>query len=67
MGNYTTIGYLQSKMIRSPLNLNSKWNEDINMLSSREEIATYIIKNGTGDEHFRLLQAIKTMDEMNKE
>ena len=61
-----TIGYLQSKMIRSPLNLNNKWNEDINNTSSREDIIDYITNNGTTDEYWRLIHAIKTMDEINE-
>lgn len=66
MSSYTTIGYLQSKMIRMPLNLNTNWNEDINSLSSIQEIINYIDKNGTTDEHWRLLHAIKAMEGMNK-
>ena len=56
MGQHTTMGYLQSKMIRMPLNLNSVWNEDINSLSSIQEIIDYIDLFGTTDEHWRLLQ-----------
>jgi len=66
MSSYTTIGYLQSKMIRMPLNLNTNWNADINSLSSVQEVIDYIDKNGTTDEHWRLLQAIKVMEGMNK-
>ena len=66
MSSYTTIGYLQSKMIRMPLNLNTNWNEDINSLSSIQEIINYIDDNGTTDEHWRLLHAIKVMEGMNK-
>jgi len=66
MSSYTTIGYLQSKMIRMPLNLNTNWNNDINSLSSIQEVIDYIDKNGTTDEHWRLLQAIKVMEGMNK-
>ena len=65
MGQHTTMGYLQSKMIRMPLNLNSVWNEDINSLSSIQEIIDYIDLFGTTDEHWRLLHAIKVMEEMN--
>ena len=66
MSSYTTIGYLQSKMVRIPLNLNTNWNEDINSLSSIQEIVDYIDKNGTTDEHWKLLNAIKVMEDMNK-
>jgi len=65
MSSYTTIGYLQSKMIRMPLNLNTNWNADINSLSSVQEIINYIDDNGTTDEHWRLLHAIKQMEELN--
>ena len=57
--------YLQSKMIRMPLNLNTNWNADINSLSSVQEIINYIDDNGTTDEHWRLLHAIKQMEELN--
>ena len=66
MGQHLTIGYLQSKMIRMPLNLNTNWNADINSLSSVQEVIDYIDKNGTTDEHWRLLHAIKVMEGMNK-
>jgi len=66
MSSYTTIGYLQSKMMRLPLNLNTNWNEDINSLYSIQEIVDYIDKNGTTDEHWKLLNAIKVMEDMNK-
>ena len=54
MRSYTTIGYLQSKMIRTPLNLNTKWNDDINSLSSVQEIIDYIDNNSTTNEHWKL-------------
>ena len=65
MGQHITIGYLQSKMVRMPLNLNEVWNEDINSLSSSQELIDYINIFGTKDEHWRLLQAIKTKEEIN--
>ena len=65
MGSYTTIGYLQSKMIRMPLNLNTNWNADINSLSSIQDIIDYIDRFGTTDEHWRLLHAIKQMEKLN--
>ena len=65
MGSYTTIGYLQSKMVRMPLNLNSVWNEDINSLSSMQGIIAYIDLFGTTDERWRLLHAIRVIEEMN--
>jgi len=61
--NVTT--YLQSKMIRMPLNLNERWNNDINSLSSVQQIINYIDRNGTTDEHWRLLHAIKQMEKLN--
>jgi hypothetical protein len=61
--NVTT--YLQSKMIRMPLNLNEGWNNDINSLSSVQQIIDYIDKNGTTDEHWRLLHAISVMEKLN--
>ncbi len=61
--NVTT--YLQSKMIRMPLNLNERWNNDINSLSSVQQIIDYIDKNGTTDEHWRLLHAIRLMEKLN--
>jgi hypothetical protein len=67
MGQHITIGYLQSKMVRMPLNLNKVWNEDINSLSSSQELIDYINIFGTKDEHWRLLHAIKTKEELNKE
>ena len=65
MGSYTTIGYLQSKMIRMPLNLNTNWNADINSLLSIQDIIDYIDRFGTKDEHWRLLHAIKQMEKLN--
>jgi len=65
MSSYTTIGYLQSKMIRMPLNLNTNWNNDINSLSSVQDIIEYIDSNGTSDEHWRLLHAIVRMEKLN--
>ena len=65
MGTHITIGYLQSKMIRMPLNLNTNWNADINTLSSVQEIIDYIDLNGTSDEHWRLLHAIDRMNKLN--
>jgi len=65
MGSYTTIGYLQSKMIRMPLNLNTNWNNDINSLSSVQQIIDYIDDNGTTDESCRLLHAIDRMNKLN--
>ena len=65
MGSYTTISYLQSKMIRMPLNLNTKWNDDINSLSSVQEIIDYIDNNGTTNEHWKLLKAIGKMEKLN--
>ena len=65
MGQHITIGYLQSKMVRMPLNLNEVWNEDINSLSSSQALIDYINIFGTKDEHWRLLQAIKTKEEIN--
>ena len=67
MGQHITIGYLQSKMVRMPLNLNEVWNEDINSLSSSQELIDYINVFGTNDEHWRLLHAIKIKEEINKE
>ena len=66
MGQHITIGYLQSKMVRMPLNLNEVWNEDINSLSSSQELIDYINIFGTNDEHWRLLHAIKTKEELNQ-
>jgi len=65
MSSYTTIGYLQSKMIRMPLNLNTNWNNNINTLSSVQEIIDYIDQNGTTDESWRLLHAIGRMEKLN--
>ena len=65
MSSYTTIGYLQSKMIRMPLNLNTNWNNDINTLSSVQEIIDYIDDNGTTDESWRLLHVIDRMNKLN--
>ena len=65
MSSYTTIDYLQSKMIRMPLNLNTNWNNDINSLSSVQQIIDYIDINGTTDEHWRLLHAIRLMEKLN--
>jgi len=65
MSSYTTIGYLQSKMIRMPLNLNQTWNEDINNCQTSQEIMDYIKLFGTKDEYWRLLHAIGTMETLN--
>ena len=64
--NYLTIGYLQSKLIRTPLNLNRDWNKDINECNSIQELIDYTSDKGTNDEHWRLLHAIKLRDELNK-
>jgi|GEM_PF-5441172 len=65
--NYLTIGYLQSKLIRTPLNLNRDWNKNINECNSVQELIDYISDKGTNDEHWRLLHAIKLRDELNKQ
>lgn len=65
--NYLTIGFLQSKLIRTPLNLNSDWNKDINECNSVQELIDYISDKGTNDEHWRLLHAIKLRDELNNQ
>jgi len=65
MGTHLTIGYLQSKMIRMPLNLNHSWNEDINNCETTQGVIDYINKNGTTDEHWRVLHTIKTINDIN--
>jgi len=65
MEQYTTIGYLQSKMIRTPLKLNVSWNEKINSLSSKQEIIDYVSVKGSVDEYQRLLYAIEIIEEVN--
>ena len=65
MEQYTTIGYLQSKMIRTPLKLNVVWNENINSLSSKQEIIDYVSVKGSFDEYQRLLYAIEIIEEVN--
>jgi uncharacterized membrane protein len=65
MEQYTTIGYLQSKMIRTPLKLNVSWNENINSLSSKQEIIDYVSVKGSVDEYQRLLYAIEIIEEVN--
>jgi hypothetical protein len=65
MEQYTTIGYLQSKMIRTPLKLNVVWNENINSLSSKQEIIDYVSVKGSVDEYQRLLYAIEIIEEVN--
>jgi len=65
--SYTTIGYLQAKMIRTPLSLNREWNAIINGCNTPQELINYISDKGTNDEHWRLLHAIKTRDELNKQ
>jgi len=67
MGMYLTIGYLQSKMIRMPLNLNVDWNKEINDCNKVQELIDYIKDNGTNDENWRLLHAIKEREEINKD
>jgi len=65
MEQHTTIGYLQSKMIRTPLKLNVSWNENINSLSSKQEIIDYVSVKGSVDEYQRLLYAIEIIEEVN--
>jgi hypothetical protein len=66
MGTHLTIGYLQSKMIRMPLNLNHDWNRDINNCSTTQKVIDYILDNGTTDEHWRVLHTIKTINDINR-
>lgn len=58
---YLTIGYVQSKMIRLPLNLNKEWNNTINSLETIDEITQFIETDdrSTKDEVYRLRFALK--------
>jgi len=62
---YLTIGYVQSKMIRLPLNLNKDWNNTINSLETINEITQFIETDSrsTKDEVYRLRFALKIKDE----
>tara|TARA_R110000803_G_scaffold187229_1_gene249639 strand:+ start:476 stop:682 length:207 start_codon:yes stop_codon:yes gene_type:complete len=65
MGTHLTIGYLQSKMIRMPLNLNLGWNSGINNCDTIQEVIDYIESKGTMDEGWRVLHTIKTINDIN--
>jgi len=62
---YLTIGYVQSKMIRLPLNLNKDWNNTINSLETINEITQFIETDdrSTKDEVYRLRFTLKIKDE----
>jgi len=66
MGTHLTIGYLQSKMIRMPLNLNYDWNTAINNCENTQSVIDYIVSNGTTDENWRVLHTIKTINDINR-
>ncbi len=59
---YLPIGYVQSKMIRLPINLNKDWNNTINSLETINETIQFIETDdrSTKDEVFRLRSILNT-------
>ena len=49
-----TIGYVQSKLIRTPLPLNTDWNSSVNKCNSEKELMDFVCDNGTVEEVVRL-------------
>ena len=60
-----TVGYVQSKMIRLPLNLNKDWNNTINSFETINETIQFIETDdrSTKDEIYRLRFILKINQE----
>ena len=60
-----TVGYVQSKMIRLPLNLNKDWNNTINSFETINETIQFIETDdrSTKDEIYRLRLILKINQE----
>jgi|14BtaG_2_1085337.scaffolds.fasta_scaffold11100_6 HKD family nuclease len=56
MGNYITIGYAQSKLIRTPLHLNTEWNTLVNSKDNFADLFQLISNSGTLEEYRTLLK-----------
>ena len=65
MSTYLTIGYLQSKIIRTPLHLNKEWNTKVNECSSKHDLMLLCLDEATISEKDSLTSAILIQDEVN--
>ena len=65
MGSYLTIGYLQSKTIRTPLNLNKEWNAKVNACKDSVDLMVLVCNEATVSEKDYLISAILTLNEAN--
>ena len=66
MGTFVTIGYLQSKMVRTPLHLNSEWNAKVNACGDSIDLMTLVCSEATISEKDYLISAILTLNEVNE-
>lgn len=57
MGNYITIGYAQSKLIRTPLHLNAEWNDLVNSKDNFADLFQLTANLGTLEEYRTFLAA----------
>ena len=65
MSTYLTIGYLQSKIIRTPLHLNKEWNTKVNECNSKQDLTSLVCNEATISEKDYLISAILMQDEVN--
>lgn len=65
MSTYLTIGYLQSKIIRTPLHLNKEWNTKVNECNSKQDLMSLVCNEATISEKDYLTSAILTQNEVN--
>ena len=54
----TTFGYVQSKLIRTPLPLYKGWNAVINRCKNKEELIAFVSDNGTVIEIIKLFKVL---------
>jgi len=65
MSTYLTIGYLQSKIIRTPLHLNKEWNAKVNECNNSIDLMSLVCNEATISEKDYLISAILTQNEVN--
>jgi len=58
MGQHITIGYLQSKMIRTPLHLHTEWNGAVNKCKDHTELYDLCQHDGTDEDVEGLMSLI---------
>lgn len=56
--SYNTIGYIQSKMIRTPLHLHTEWNGEVNKCKDHTELYDLCQHDGTDEDVEGLMSLI---------